>query len=160
VSYGRREDGDVRALRVGHFSESGDAVVAGWGTVSDPAVGPQLAVQELAIEPPSAGHLVYYEGAGIGDAAGSLRRVQFSLDDLPVPEPPPDPPPDPPPEEPEDPGLASTLVREPLTFQLSDTSDRWIGHSVGVAFSDGALHIAFVDNAGGKAHISFETTAP
>jgi len=145
VSYGIRGQGALSAIHVAHSRDAGETI-EGWLTVSDGDVGNQFALHELAVErPEDVGHVAYYAAAGIGDESASLHRGRFTSDEfLPLPsgEPPL--------------SLDSVLVREPVAFELASTNTAWLGESVGVAFGGGALHIAYVDNSDGTAHVAAE----
>jgi hypothetical protein len=153
VSYGLESSNGLGALRVAHSGDKGESIDAR-STVHDPSLGPSFAVHQLAREPRTDTHLVYYEGAGPGDEAASVRRVRLPLAELlgaggaggfggaggggapPA-------------------GLPSVAVHEPVTLQLRTDSARFIGESVGVAFAAGALHVAYVDNDDGAAHVAY-----
>lgn len=153
VSYGLRTANYLHSIRVAHSPDLG-ATVDGRLSAHDTAAAPFFANHQLTVEPSGAVNMAFYAASGPGDSVGSFRRVRFTDADLPDPL---DPPPDP---EEEDVGRESVLVKEPVTFELSDNSDRWIGSGVGMVYDGGSLYMAYVDNENGESHIAFDTVAP
>ncbi len=153
VVYGTRKTGGLKEVRVARSADSG-ASVTSWLTLSNPEESALFAVPQLTVEAPDIGHALFYAGAGPGDESASLRRVRFTNEDLVTP-------PEEPPDEPELPTyISSTLVHEPLTLQLNDENDRWLGDRVGIAFDKDQLYVSYVDNALRHAHVAFEVLTP
>lgn len=151
VSYGVRANIGLDEIKVAHSDDAGDNIL-NVGVVSDPDAKPLFGLHQLAAQAPETGHLVYYNGAGLGDKGGSLRRVRFSPANL---EPPPIMMPDDPP-----PGLPSVLITEPITMQLIDDDERWLGNGIGLDFAGSDLYVAYVDNSGDESHVAFKVVTP
>jgi hypothetical protein len=153
ISYGIRKSGGLKAVRVARSADSGETI-SSWLTLSNPEEATYFAVAGLTLEPPDVGHAAFYAAVGPGDESASLRRVRFTTDDLITP-------PEEPPEEPEPPSyIDSTVVRAPLTFELNEENDRWLGRRLGLAFDDDQLYIAYVDNVSRESHIALQILKP
>ncbi len=83
--------------------------------------------------------VVCYAGTADGDSNGSV-RLSRSVDGAATFSP-------------------STVIHQPVTFLQSRTSLKWIGEYFGVAWRDGDLYTAYVDNSGLESHIAFHRTA-
>jgi hypothetical protein len=148
VSYGVRGNIGLEQIKVAYSSDGGETI-QDVGVVSDPDADALFALHQLAVQAPETGHLVYYNGAGLGDKGGSLRRVQFSPANLEAPMEPPMPD-DPPP------GLPSVVVAEPITMALVSDDDKWLGRGIGLDYEASNLYVAYVDNQTDASHIAFK----
>lgn len=150
VSYGVPKQQALGSIRVAHFLD--DLTLDRDEVVSDPEAGNLFYNHDISVELDLAVNLVYYAGAGIGDEVATLRHIRYTDDDLPDPEEPPDPDAGPP-------GLASTVVHEPVTLNINSKSVSWLGLNVGAVWRDGSMYIAYVDNSNRDAHVAFRKLA-
>jgi hypothetical protein len=156
VSYGLRTASYLHAVRVAH-SPDGGATFDSHASVHDALVAPYFTNHQIAVEPSGAANVVFYAASGPGDQVGSFRRVRYSPAEVGgggaggmgtggmggeggI----------------ADPGMESTLVHEPIRFELSSESVSWLGSGVGLLYDNNDLFVAYVENAERDAHIAFE----
>ncbi len=151
VSYGTRGNIGLDEIKVAYSPDGGESIMD-VGVVSDPEAKPLFSLHALAVQPTETGHLVYYNGNGVGAKDGSLRRVRFTPANLMEPM---NPMPDDPPL-----GLPSVLVTEPLEMNLATDDTGWLGTGIGFGYEDSDLYIAYVDNRGEAGHIAFKVVTP
>ena len=151
VSYGVRGNLALDMIKVAYSMDGGETIMFR-GVVTDPEAKSTFGLHQIALQPLETGHLVYYNGAGLGDGLASLLRVRFTptnLDQVP-----------PIGMEEMEFGLPGVLVHEPVELQLVDGSEDWLGSGIGLEFEGSDLYVAYVDNSSGQSHIAFKVIAP
>jgi hypothetical protein len=121
-------------VRLAHSSDGGKSIDRRT-TIEDGAVGPYYLLPRIASEGGGTLDVTYYAGTGAGDAHASYRRARST-----------------------DGGQSfgpSVVVREPVTFELSRTTQRWFGDYMGLTFAQSALFAAYVDNSTPTSHVAF-----
>lgn len=154
VAYGLTSDAPkpgkyqkLTAVRVAHSVNDGQDIAERYD-VHDGEAAKYFGTFQLEHELTGSLDVVYYSGAGNGDAVGTFRRARWKAEE-PTDAGPPDTDGGPV-------GKPSTVIREPITFGASRDSDKWLGDSVGMFWwLDGTLYVAYVDNGGGESHIAF-----
>ncbi len=120
-------------ISIAHSSDGG-ATFDWRSRVEDTSVGPHYLLPRMA----GAGGVIditYYEGEKQGDATASYRHAR-SLDGGET-------------------FAPSTVVFEPVLYDLQRTTEQWLGDYMGVKVVDGGVVGVFTDNSAPQAHIAF-----
>ena len=146
ISYGLTKDvnseqraDELTAIRIAHSKDSGRSIDARYST----GEGGHFMHPRLVRDAVGTLHLVYYEGARAGDAAGSFRHAR-SIDD----------------------GVtwtATEAIGPAITFETSRTGFDWLGDYVGAATRGEHVYTAYVQNqtdGGQVSHVAFGRVDP
>jgi len=124
----------LTSVRVAH-SKNGGTSFQPAVDAQDPTTGKLFLHPFLTLEAGGTLDARYYAGAAPNDAQGGLLTVQSK-----------------------DQGATfapSVAEHTPIDFDLARDNTAWLGDYFGVAERDGRTHLAYVDNTGGVAHVSY-----
>jgi hypothetical protein len=113
-------------LRLAHSADGGQSIESR-SEVGDATKGPYFLLSRLALEENGALDVAYYAGSGDGDANASYRWGRSTDGGKTFP---------------------SQALRSPVQFEQSRITAKFLGDYMGLAWKDGRLFSAFVDNSG------------